>query len=47
MITNGGVFEYFLQEELEELFSFAAQNLSPVAICIIETIGTDHDPGER
>jgi predicted TPR repeat methyltransferase len=43
LMANGGVFEYFLQAELEGLFSFAAQNLSPVAICIIETIGTDHD----
>lgn len=43
LMTNGGVFEYFLQEELEDLFSFAAENLAPAAICIIETIGTDHD----
>lgn len=43
LLTNGGVFEYFLQEELEALFAFAAGRLSPVAICIIETIGTDHD----
>ena len=43
ILTNGGVLEYFLQSELEELFSFAAENLTPVAVCIIESVGTDHD----
>ncbi|MEC5128114.1 methyltransferase domain-containing protein [Verrucomicrobiales bacterium BCK34] len=43
ILTNGGVFEYFLQSELEALFSFAAANLGPVAICLVETIATDHD----
>ncbi len=43
ILTNGGVFEYFLQSELEDLFSQAARSLSPVAICLIETIATDHD----
>ncbi len=43
ILTNGGVLEYFLQAELEALFTFAAGNLSPVAICLIETIATDHD----
>ncbi|MDF1739132.1 MAG: methyltransferase domain-containing protein [Verrucomicrobiales bacterium] len=43
ILTNGGVFEYFLQTELEALFTFAAANLGPVAICLVETIATDHD----
>ena len=43
ILTNGGVFEYFLQSELEALFTFAAENLAPVAICLVETIATDHD----
>jgi len=43
ILTNGGVFEYFLQSELEMLFSHAAKKLAPSAICIVETIATDHD----
>lgn len=43
ILTNGGVLEYFLQSELEALFTFAAENLPPVAVCVIESVGTDHD----
>ncbi len=42
-LTNGGVFEYFLQEELELVFRHIAQNLRPAIVGIIETIGADHD----
>ncbi|MDB3939901.1 methyltransferase domain-containing protein [bacterium] len=43
ILTNGGVFEYFLQSELEALFSEAAKPLAPVALCLVETVATDHD----
>lgn len=43
IFANGGVFEYFLQSELEYLFSRAADSLAPVVICVIETVATDHD----
>ncbi|MBX2821253.1 MAG: class I SAM-dependent methyltransferase, partial [Rhodothermaceae bacterium] len=42
-LTNGGVFEYFLQEELELMFSHIASKLAPAIVGIIETIGSDHD----
>ena len=42
-LTNGGVFEYFLQEELESMFSHMASKLAPAMVGIIETIGSDHD----
>ena len=41
-VTNGGVLEYFLQDELEQFFSMVSQ-IQPTAIALIETIGTDHD----
>ena len=43
ILTNGGVFEYFLREELQSLFSHIAERLAPVAIAVVETIGTNHD----
>jgi len=42
-VTNGGVFEYFLQEELETLFKFFADQRKPAAVALVETIGTDHN----
>lgn len=42
-LTNGGVFEYFLQEELELIFNHIAQNLAPAIVGVIETIGVDHN----
>lgn len=43
LLTNGGVFEYFLEEELRHLFRWVALLREPSAILLIETIGTDHD----
>ena len=43
ILTNGGVFEYFLREELQNLFDHIAQQLTPAAIAVVETIGSDHD----
>jgi trans-aconitate methyltransferase len=42
IVTNGGVFEYFLEKELVELFA-AASGLGPIIVALIETIGIDHD----
>lgn len=42
-LANGGVLEYFLKEELTDLFRSMAEDLSPVAVVLIETIGVDHD----
>jgi len=42
MLTNGGVLEYFLKEEVELIFSHVA-TLAPAAIALIETIGSNHD----
>jgi len=43
VLTNGGVFEYFLREELQRLFAHIAGNLAPAAVAVVETIGSDHD----
>ena len=43
VLTNGGVFEYFLREELQSLFAHIGEQLAPAAIAVVETIGTDHD----
>ena len=43
VLTNGGVFEYFLREELQSLFTHLGERLAPAAIAVVETIGTDHD----
>ncbi len=42
-LTNGGVFEYFLQSELQTLFKHIAENLSPAVIGVVETLGSDHN----
>lgn len=42
-LTNGGVFEYFLQDDLEVLFRMIASERKPAAVVVIETIGSDHD----
>ncbi len=42
LITNGGVLEYFLRSEVEELFRMW-RSVNPTAIVLIETIGSDHD----
>ena len=42
-IANGGVLEYFLEEELSRLFAWIATECAPTAVVFIETIGTDHD----
>ena len=43
VLTNGGVFEYFLREELQSLFEHIATQLAPAAVAVVETIGSDHD----
>ena len=42
-MTNGGVFEYILREELQTLFSHIGERLKPAAIAIVETVAVDHD----
>lgn len=42
-LTNGGVFEYFLQSELETIFQHVAKSLSPAIIGVVETMGSDHN----
>lgn len=42
-LTNGGVFEYFLESELESMFKYIAENLKPAVIGVVETLGSDHD----
>ncbi|MEM8487005.1 MAG: hypothetical protein AAF564_15745 [Bacteroidota bacterium] len=37
------MFEYFLQQELEVWFAHIANELSPVYVGLIETLGFDHD----
>lgn len=43
LLSNGGVFEYFLEEELRTLFAHMADLDGPSVIAIVETFGTDHD----
>ena len=42
-LTNGGIFEYFLQEEVETIFKHIANNLAPAIVGVIEPVGADHD----
>lgn len=42
-LTNGGVFEYFLQSELETMFKHIAKNLTPAVVGVVETLGSDHN----
>ena len=43
VLTNGGVLEYFLREEVEALFASVGNDLKPATIVLIETIGSNHD----
>lgn len=42
-LTNGGVFEYFLESELDMMFKHIAENLQPAIVGVVETIGSDHN----
>ena len=42
-LTNGGVFEYFLQSELETIFKHIAENCCPAVVGVVETLGSDHN----
>lgn len=42
-LTNGGIFEYFLQEEVETIFGHVSNKLAPAIFGVIEPVGTDHD----
>ena len=42
-LTNGGVFEYFLQSELEVIFKHIKENLMPAVVGVVETLGSDHN----
>ena len=46
-LTNGGVLEYFLESELQELFAFLATSRAPLVIGLIECVGKDHDLEEE
>lgn len=43
LITNGGVFEYLLDEELRELFGELRRLCSPCLVAITESVAVDHD----
>lgn len=43
LVTNGGVFEYLLEEELRELFGELSRLCSPCLVAITETVAVDHD----
>ena len=43
LVTNGGVFEYLLEDELRSLFVELRLLCSPCLVAITETIATDHD----
>ncbi len=42
LMANGGVLEYFLKEEVEEVFDLISRH-EKTAIALIETVGSDHD----
>ena len=42
-LTNGGVFEYFTNEDLRSLFASARDRLKPTAFAIVENVAADHD----
>jgi len=42
VVSNGGVLEYFLQDEVSTLFE-AIRRAGNTAIALIETLGTNHD----
>ncbi len=43
LVTNGGVFEYLLQSELQTLLRELRRLCAPCLVAITETIGCDHD----
>ena len=43
LVTNGGVFEYLLEDELRNLFSELRLLCAPCLVAITESIATDHD----
>jgi len=47
LVTNGGVLEYILRDELLALFREFRSLCSPCVIAITESIGNDHDLGKE
>lgn len=43
LVTNGGVFEYLLEDELRTLFTELKSLCSPCLVAVTESIGDDHD----
>lgn len=43
LVSNNGVFEYFLREQLLGLFVTMAQRSTPTLISLIEPLGLEHD----
>ncbi|GHC40579.1 class I SAM-dependent methyltransferase [Roseibacillus persicicus] len=43
LLSNGGVFEYFLESELHTLFTCLASLNGPTTIALVETFGADHN----
>lgn len=43
LVTNGGVFEYLLEEELRALFGELRELCSPCLVAVTESVGDDHD----
>jgi hypothetical protein len=43
LVTNGGVFEYLLEDELRTLFGELRSLCSPCLVAVTESIGDDHD----
>lgn len=43
LVTNGGVLEYILREELIAIFTEFRELCGPCVVAITESIGTDHD----
>jgi hypothetical protein len=47
LVTNGGVLEYILRDELLDLFREFRSLCSPCLVAITESIGNDHDFGNE
>ena len=43
LVTNGGVFEYLLEDELRNLFAELRESCSPCMVAVTESIADDHD----
>lgn len=43
LVTNGGVFEYLLEDELRALFAELRHSCSPCLVAVTESIADDHD----